>query len=91
MIPTLGTRHAAIALHSFLAGLLLIVSAASAQIPGRVAPIQHWCNTGWHNPHPTPESECAWLTQFSSVPTLFEQDQLFIGDALDVIGDGLRK
>jgi hypothetical protein len=31
------------------------------------------------------------LSNISSVPTLFEQDQLFIGNVLDVVGDDLRK
>ncbi len=29
--------------------------------------------------------------EISSVPTLFEQEQLLIGNALDVVGHGLRK
>ena len=56
----------------FLASLRLAVVAAVtvtpciavSQTPSRVAPIQHWCSTGWPVPHTSPEAECAWLTMF---------------------------
>lgn len=32
-----------------------------------------------------------YINRISSVPTLFEQDQLLIGNALDAVGHGLRK
>ncbi|MEO7859931.1 MAG: hypothetical protein ABIU05_05715, partial [Nitrospirales bacterium] len=42
--------------------------------------------------HPDPsQSEIRLPVAISSVPTLFEQDQLLIGNALNVVGHDLRK
>ena len=38
-----------------------------------------------------PLSRLVFIPMISGVPTLFEQDQLFIGNVLDVVGDDLHK
>lgn len=44
----------------------LFVGHASAQVAGRVYPIQHWCSTGWHKPHEEPQPNCDYVQQITN-------------------------